>query len=199
MKHIRFAVSFAALTLALSLSAQAADDLTVARKPAAREAKRPAASEPRAGDARYGDQSGQLVYQVLLAEIALQRGDLVLASSAYADLALRTRDPKVLERTIEVAGYARRFDLALETARLWIDVDPESKRAQQLLVSVMILSNQLDDLAPTLVRMLESDRAALAENLLGLNRMFARNPDRAAVLRLIDKVCQPFVGLAEAH
>ena len=199
MKHIRFAASFAVLTLALSLPAPAADDLTVARKPVAREARRPAASEPRADDARSGDQSGQLVYQVLLAEIALQRGDLALASSAYADLALRTRDPKVLERTIEVAGYARRFDLALETARLWVDVDPESKRAQQLLVSVMVLSNQLDELAPTLVRMLESDRAALAENLLGLNRMFARNPDRAAVFRLIDKVCQPFVGIAEAH
>ncbi|MBS1229015.1 MAG: Tetratricopeptide 2 repeat protein [Proteobacteria bacterium] len=199
MTHIRPTLSFAALILAFSLSALAADGMTVARKPAAREVKRPDAAAPRAGDANYADQPGQLVYQVLLAEIALQRGDVQLASSAYADLALRTRDPKVLERTVEVAGYARRFDLALEAARLWVDVEPESKRAQQLLVSVMILSNQLDELAPTLVRMLESDRNALAENLLGLNRMFARNPDRVAVFRLIDKVCQPFFGIAEAH
>ena len=39
----------------------------------------------------------------------------------------------------------------------------------------------------------------LPENLLGLNRMFARNPDRAAVFRLVDMVCRPFFGLAEAH
>ena len=199
MKYIQPLPSFSALILAFSVSALAADDMTVARKPAAREAQRPPAAAPRADDVRYADQPGQLVYQVLLAEIALQRGDPQLASSAYADLSLRTRDPKVLERTVEVAGYARRFDLALEAARLWLDVEPESKRAQQLLVSVMILSNQFDELAPTLVKMLESDRDALAENLLGLNRMFARNPDRAAVFRLIDKVCEPFSGVAEAH
>ena len=199
MKYIRPFLSFTALILAFSAPAFAADELTVARKPAAREVKRPDAAAPRADDARYADQPGAFVYQVLLAEVALQRGDAQLASSAYADLSLRTRDPKVLERTVEVAGYARRFDLALEAARLWVDIEPESKRAQQLLVSVMVVSNQFDELAPTLVKMLESDREALAENLLGLNRMFARNPDRAAVFGLIDKVCEPFFGIAEAH
>ena len=199
MKHIRFSLCCSALILTFSVTALAADEITVARKPTAREGKRPAVAAARADDARYADQPGAQVYQVLLAEIALQRGDAQLASTAYADLALRTNDPKVLERTVEVAGYARRFDLALEAARRWVEIDPESKRAQQLLVSVMVLSNQFDDLAPTLVRMLEADRDALAENLLGLNRMFARNPDRAAVFRLIDKVCQPFFGIAEAH
>lgn len=198
MKHIRLSLCCATLILAFGACAQAADEVTVARKPTVREGKRPATAA-RVDDARYADQPGALVFQVLLAEIALQRGDAQLASSAYADLAQRTRDPQVLERTVEVAGYARRFDLALDAARRWVEVDPESKRAQQMLVSVMILANQFDDLPPTLVRMLEADRDALAENLLGLNRMFARSPDRAAVFRLIDRVCQPFFGIAEAH
>ena len=63
----------------------------------------------------------------------------------------------------------------------------------------MIVSNQLEDLAPNLIRMLELDKEALPENLLGLNRMFSRNPDRQAVFRLIDKVCRPFFGVPEAH
>jgi tetratricopeptide (TPR) repeat protein len=129
----------------------------------------------------------------------LQRGDLDTASVVYAELAARTRDPKIFARAVEVAGYARRFDLALATARLWVEAEPASVKAQQLLAGVMILSNKLDDLAPSLVRMLESDKAALAENLLGLNRMLARNPDRQAVFRLIDEVCKPFFGVAEAH
>ena len=149
--------------------------------------------------AQYDDQPGQVVYQVLLAEFAARRGDLELASKAYLDLAMRTRDPKALERTVEIAGYTRRLDIALEAVRAWQDVDPTSKRAQQLMVSVMILANQLDELAPKLVRMLEVDQAVLPDNLLGLNRMFARNPDRLAVYRLIERVCRPFFGLAEAH
>ena len=204
MKSIRrtFCITTAALAVVMALPAQAADEnLSAQKAPAARQAKAPAAAPTVASPAEaQGDpSSGQTVFQVLLAEIALQRGDLELASQAYANLALRTRDPKVMERTIEVAGYARRFDIAQDTARLWLDVDPASKRAQRMLVSILILSNQLDELPPYLISMLESDRNALAENLLGLNRMFARSTDRPAVFRLIDKVCQPFFGIAEAH
>ena len=202
MKQIRLALS--ALILAFALSA-GAEDTVAAKKtaPAARAAKRPAAvptgDEARQAGLDYANNPGALVYQVLLAEIALQRGDLLLSSRAYADLALRTRDPAVLERSVEVAGYARRFDVALEMTRLWLDVEPDAKRAQQLMVGAMIQSNQIDDLAPLLVHLLEAERAELPANLLGLNRMFVRIADRYAVFRLIEKVCNPFVELPEAH
>lgn len=127
-------------------------------------------------------------------------GDVLLASRAYADLALRTRDAKVFERSVEIAACARRYDVALDMARRWLGApSPIPKRAQQLLVGAMIQSNQLDDLAPYLVRMLELDRAELPANLLGLNRMFVRNPDRLGVFRLVEKVCRPFFGDPEAH
>jgi tetratricopeptide (TPR) repeat protein len=193
----------AALAVTFSTPVLAADAVPGGkpRAPAAREAKRaaPVAKDLRPGDAQYHELSGQVVYQVLLAEVALQRGNTELASQAYADLALRTRDPKVLERALEIAGYAKRMDMVLEIARLWLDVEPQSVRAQQLLVGAMVMSNQLDDLAPHLIRMLEMDKDALGANLVGLNRMLARNPDRGAVFRLVDKVCAPFFGIAEAH
>ena len=191
MKPTRRTLCYAALALALSLPTLAAEKTAPAKKrpPAAQASK----------EIRYADQPGQSLYQVMLAEIAVQRGDPLLASSVYADLAMRTRDPLAMERAVEVAGYARRFDLALEIARLWIDVEPTSKRAQQVLTGAMIVSNQLDDLAPNLIRTLELDKEALGENLLGLNRMFARNTDRQAVFKLIDKVCRTFFGVAEAH
>lgn len=170
---------------------------------AERASKKPQAArppvDPRPVDSDGAEQPGQAVYQILLGEIALQRGDPVLASKAYANLALRSRDPGVIERAVAVAGMARRFDIAADLARLWVEVDPESKQAQQTLASAMILSNQLDDLAPQLIRMLEVEKNALPENLLGLNRMLARNPDRRAVFLLIERVCRPFFGMAEAH
>jgi tetratricopeptide (TPR) repeat protein len=206
MKHNHRRLStllVAALTIALGAPAFAADEALAkkSRAPVAREAKRAISvgNEPRPGDSEYQGLTGQVVYQVLLAEVALQRGNADLASKAYADLALRTRDPKVLERTIEVASYARRPDLAIEAARLWLEVEPTSLRAQQMLTGALVMSNQLDDLAPHLIRMLEVDKEALGTNLLGLNRMLARNTDRKAVFHLVDKVCAPFFGVAEAH
>jgi tetratricopeptide (TPR) repeat protein len=142
---------------------------------------------------------GRVVFEVLLAEIALQRNDADLAVQAYADLARRTRDPKIMERAAEVAGLARRHDVALDIARLWRDAEPASHGALRMLVSGLVMSNRLGEAAPYLIRLLESNKMALPGNLLGLNRTFARNPDRAAVFRLIDTVCQPFFGIAEAH
>lgn len=204
MKPIKNTLLCATLALAFGIPAQAAGDMAGAGKrgrPTTREipASLPESADPRASDRQPGELTGQVVYQVLLAEVALQRGKNDFASQAYADLAVRTRDPAVIARAIEVASYARRFERVQELARLWIQVEPESKRAQQVLVGVMIMSNQLDGLAPELIRLLDADKASLPANLLGLNRMFARSPDRQAVLQLVSKVCTPYFGLAEAH
>lgn len=200
MKYIRSTLLLAVATALFGQQALAADDAAAARKrPVAKEAKRPAIANPKSASEQLIDQEGQAIFQVLVAEMALQRGDTGLATKAYSDLSLRTRDPRVLERTVEIAGYARRFDIALEAAKLWLDVEPNSVRAQQMLTSMLILSNRMDELAPTLIRMLEADKDALGANLLGLNRMFARNEDRIAVFNLIEKVCRPFFGVPEAH
>lgn len=200
MKHIRSTLLLAVLTTFFSQQALAADNAAPPKKrPVAKEVKRPAVADPKSASAQLLDQTGQAVFQVLVAEMALQRGDTNLATKAYSDLSLRTRDPRVLERTVEIAGYARRYDIALEAAKLWLDVEPGSVRAQQMLTGMLILSNRMDELAPTLVRMLEADKEGLGANLLGLNRMFVRNEDRVAVFNLIEKVCRPFFGVAEAH
>jgi tetratricopeptide (TPR) repeat protein len=209
MKPITSTLLCATLSLALGMPVQAADQAVPgkqqkatkqdkASKRAPKSALPPSlAPHPDATDSK--ELTGQIVYQVLLAEVALQRGRSEFASQAYADLAVRTRDPAILERAIEVAGYARRFDRVLALARLWVQVEPDSKRAQQVLVGVRVLTNQLDGLAPQLITMLAADQPALPGNLLALNRMFARSPDRKAVLQLISTVGERFPDLPEAH
>ncbi|MDR3298794.1 MAG: tetratricopeptide repeat protein [Candidatus Accumulibacter sp.] len=193
MKSIRRLFCLAAFFLLSGIPVHAEAAST---KPAAL-ADRLSAQPPNAADDETA--SGQTVYEILLAEVALQRGDVGLAVKAYADLALRTRDPLVMERAIDVAGFARRFDLALDIAHLWLDIAPASERARKMLIGVLVADNRLDELAPHLIRVLESDQTTLPGHLLGLNRMFVRTPNRAAVFRLVDAVCQPFFGIAEAH
>ena len=196
MKHIRHTSCFVLLVLALCGPALAANESEEGTNDSQRAAP---ASDNTSVSSLVDAPSEQTTYQILLAEVALQRGDLELACQIYARLSLLMRDPKIMERTIEIAGYARHFDLAQDTARLWLDVDPTSQRAQRMLVSILVLDNRLDELPPHLARLLESNKSTLADNLLGLNRMFAHSTDRVAVFRLVDNVCQPFFGIAEAH
>jgi len=145
------------------------------------------------------DVLGRTVFQSLLGEFALQRGDLELGVTAWADLARRTRDPKVLARATEVAAFARQYELALELVQAWLQVEPESTKAKQSLSSLLVLTNRLDDLAPQIAKLLDEDKTNLPGNLLHLNRMLARHTDKKAVQRLVDRVAQPYASVPEAH
>jgi hypothetical protein len=94
MKPIKNTLLCACLALAFGMPALAAGNGKPSRlrRPTKRSTPAPVpTTRRRATD--YKELSGQVVYQVLLAEVALQRGKNEFASQAYADLAVRTRDP----------------------------------------------------------------------------------------------------------
>lgn len=158
----------------------------------------PTPTEGKAAPARPAH-IGQVVYQVLVGEFALQRGKPDLAAAAYADLAQRTRDPKVLQRTIDVAMFARQPDLAIAAARLWSEVEPESGRAREVLTSLMASGNRLEEVEPQIARVLAAHPERLAENLMGLNSVFARQTDKQAALRMVERLITPYRNRPEAH
>ncbi|MCK6411625.1 MAG: tetratricopeptide repeat protein [Azonexus sp.] len=148
---------------------------------------------------RGEDVLARTVFQTLLGEMALQRGDVRLALDAWSDLAQRSRDPKVIARAVEIAGFARQFDRALALSDLWLEVEPDSQRARQTRSSLLVLANRLDELAPQLSVLLEQDKANLGGNLMHLNRMLLRHPDKKAVQQLVDRVSAPYRDLPEGR
>lgn len=145
------------------------------------------------------EQPGLVAYQVLLAEIALRRGEIGLASELYKDLALQTRNVDALERATEISIFANNYDQALTVLNVWREVEPASKRAQQRLIQTLVLSTPLEELPPKLIKVLQAQPESLAENLLSLNTVFARVHDRTAVYRAFQKIGEHFSGIAEAH
>lgn len=141
----------------------------------------------------------QILYQALLAEIAGQRGNLGLSSSAYLDLARTTRDPRIARRAAEISLHARDLDAALQAAKLWVEADPESPQARQMLAGLLVSANRLDELQPHVAKLLAQEGESLGDGLLRLNRVFARHPDKKAVMLLIEQLTVPYIGLAEAH
>jgi tetratricopeptide (TPR) repeat protein len=143
--------------------------------------------------------TGQILYQTLLAEIAGQRGNLDLSASAYMDLARSTRDPRVARRAAEMALHGRNLDMALQATRLWVEIDPESSQAHQMMAGLLVSANRLDELQPHVATLLAQEGENLSDGLLRLNRLFARYPDKKAVLTMVEQLTQPYIGLPEAH
>ncbi len=139
----------------------------------------------------------EVLYEYLLAEIAGQRGSLGLSAQAYADLAKRTRDPRIAKRAAEVALYARMPGAAIDAAKIWYEAEPGSMQALQALTSLLISTKREDEALPYLQKLLAAD--ASGDNFLQLNRLLASNPDKAHTLKLVRQLVQPYPKMAQAH
>src|SRR5690606_31786448 len=141
----------------------------------------------------------QVLYEYLLAEMAIHRKQYNLAARAYVDLARKTRDPRIARRATDVAVYARQAALAVEAATIWLQADPESIPARQTLASILISSGALQDVRPHLEILLASDPKRTGQVFLQINTMLARHTDKAAVAKLVHELAQLYPKLPEAH
>ena len=96
----------------------------------------------------------QILYQLLLAEVAGARGQVAMAAQSYMDLAKRTRDPRIARRAAEIAVVTRQADLASEAARLWMELDPGSMQARQLASGAMASNARIEELQAHLAKAL---------------------------------------------
>jgi len=139
------------------------------------------------------------LYDFLLGEIALQRGDLPLAAKTYLDLAKRTRDPRVARRAVEVANQARLPELAVEAARIWQQAEPASAHALQVLAAVLVAAKRVDEAEPVLEKLLSAEGVNRENAFMQLNRLLAGNPDKASNVRVIRSLAAKHPQLPQAH
>jgi tetratricopeptide (TPR) repeat protein len=139
------------------------------------------------------------LYDFLLGEIALQRGDLPLAARTYLDLARRTRDARIARRAVEVANQARQPELALDAARLWLEIEPTSAHAVQVLAATLVAAKRVDEAGPVLEKLFSAEGVNRENAFMQLNRLLGGNPDKAANLRVIEGIAAKYPQLAQAH
>ena len=140
-----------------------------------------------------------VLYELLLAEIALKRGSEGLAAQIYAELARKTKDPRIARRAVEAATLARTPQFALEAARAWHESDPQSQQALQTLAGLLVASRKVEEAEPYLAKLLPVDGAATPGGFLQLGRLLAANPDKAANLRVVRNLAAPHPKLPQAH
>lgn len=158
----------------------------------------PAPAEPAANLPKQ-ELTEQVLYELLLAEVAGQRGDVPLASDAYLDLAQSTRDPRLVQRAVEVALFARRYDNALQAAQMWLELEPNSLKALQTVVALLLNGGKLEEVRPLLEKLIATDGGNRAKGFLQLNGLFAKQADKQGVLKLVEDLARPYPNLPEAR
>jgi len=141
-----------------------------------------------------------LLYEFLLAEIAIQRGNATLSAQAYVDLAKRTRDPRIARRATEVAAlYARMNNAAIDAATVWHETEPGSTRALEALAGLLVAAGRYDEALPNLKKLLTGSANDPANGFTQLTRTLANAQDKQAALKLVRSLAADYPKLAEAH
>ncbi len=87
----------------------------------------------------------EVLYKLLVAEVAGYRGEYEMALDKYVDVAEETRDPGVAARATRLAAYLRKPQEALVTARIWAQEDPENVDAHRHAADQLVKSQSLEE------------------------------------------------------
>jgi len=139
--------------------------------------------------------TSELLYSLLVGEIAGQRGQFQISIAHYVAATKATQDPRVAERATSVAIYGRDTAQALEAAKIWVEAEPESRKAHQIVAVLYIRNGQPEAALPHLEKLLadgDGERFLLISHLLG------REQDKQAALRVMEKLVAGREELPEA-
>jgi tetratricopeptide (TPR) repeat protein len=151
-----------------------------------------AASAPAPAQPPELDLTAALLYQIMAAELALQRGDAGSAFATYLSVARQTRDARIARRATEIAIGGRAGPQALEAAALWNELDPDSHDARQAHALLLVAAGRLADAEPLFAAMLRESRQPAAE-LGQIQRAVARAEDRGAAYAMLERLAVPLL------
>lgn len=201
MTQFKFLPLYAALLLGTACSqpgVKTSQPEAVATQQAAADAAAEEAAKAAKAEAAYPKQplTPDILFKFLVAEVAGQRGAMNVAQPAYMDLARQTRDPRIARRAAEVSMFARNQAGALEAAQLWVAAEPDSERAQQTVVGLLLNEGKLEEAEPILRSLLKQNPANV---FMQLSSLMGKIRDHQAAFAMTERLAADYPALPEAR
>jgi len=132
--------------------------------------------------------SEDILYKLMVAEIAGQRGQLDISLQNYLELARSTRDPKIVERATRIAVFARNTEAAAEAAQLWAELDPSNPDPHQILAVMSLRQKNLEETLVHLEQILKHTVGEFRQKLWMIVNMLGRERDKDLVMTVMERL-----------
>jgi len=142
-----------------------------------------------------------MLYNILLGEIAGQRGQVGIASVTLGKVAQQTRDPRLAERATLAAAYARRFDEALVAGQLWVELRPTEPDARESLAGILMELNRPAEARVQFEQLiaLETPRSNSEQAYMRVVSVLSRHTQRPAALSVMQELVDKNPKVAAAQ
>jgi lipopolysaccharide biosynthesis regulator YciM len=127
------------------------------------------------------------MYQMMVAELAVNSGDTELAVKNYLTLAESQNDPKIAERAVRIAVYAQDMDAAEKAAQRWIELQPDRTEPKQIIAAIFIRNDNPDMAFKYMEEVIKAQPSINEQTFMPLLGLLAREKNTATVLNVAKK------------
>ncbi len=139
----------------------------------------------------------QLLYDILLGEISGQRGRFDVSVPHYLQAAMDSYDPRVAERAVTMATFAKQFNVAAQAAQRWIALDPENLEARKVLTALALRTGETDEVVMQLEYLISAS-ADLEAGFSLATAILSRHADKKASLQAMERLAARYPESPEA-
>lgn len=135
------------------------------------------------------DLTGEILFRILLADFAAQRGAWATAATAALEVARQTRDPRMARRALEFGLADDNLPRAWDAARLWRQLAPEDPQAEQAELMLAAANGDTAELARALSAQLSLARDK-GEAIVQAQQILSRLSDKRKAFDLLDHLVE---------
>ena len=141
-----------------------------------------------------------ILFRLLSADLAAQRGQWKTAYGITMRVAKQTRDPRIARRAAEIAIGAKQPAEAMAAVKLWHELAPHSEDATKYYLGFVLINDNLGEAKPILEeRLREAPPKVRAVLMFQMQRLLAGLKDKDKAFALLEELMAPYLGTTEAH
>ena len=130
----------------------------------------------------------ELLYHLLLGELAFQRGDFETASKALSTAARQSRDYRLAEHATRVSLRAKDYNRAQKSARLWSELRPQDSAPLEVIAMALVEDGQIDAAQVVVEDLLDRKGKTPGTVYRRLAELLSRQPNHQGALSLMSRL-----------
>ena len=127
-----------------------------------------------------------VLFTLLTAELAGQRGQYDIALEGYMEAAKRVHDPRFAERATMIAMYLKNSNKTKQSVALWLRLDPKNQTARKIAALLALKAGDKKAAVEQLDVLLAVDPAGFENALLELSGALQKEGKTSAVYEALD-------------
>lgn len=139
-----------------------------------------------------------LLYDLIIGELAAQRGRLDLAVDTYLDAARSSQSASIAERATRMALFAGRKDQGREALRLWVEARPNDVEPRQISATLLLVEGHTERAVAELKQIVVRADSP-EEGFRHVVALLGKVEDRAQGLEAMELLAREFPEDAQAY